>query len=77
MHAGRMTLISPLTLHPLLDPSLPAHEQLPSDAFIWTGADLWLGREDALSGARHVWTEREIRLSRQLGAQSDLDRLTR
>ncbi|MCD0170045.1 MULTISPECIES: hypothetical protein [unclassified Deinococcus] len=64
-------------LHRLLNPALSPHEQLPSDSFIWTGADLWLGREEAFSGAQHVWSEREIRLSRQLGAQTDLDRLTR
>ncbi|GGS05975.1 hypothetical protein [Deinococcus sedimenti] len=69
-----MTLITP---HPLLDPALPAHRQLPSDAFIWTGAGVWLGRGEVCTTAAHVWTEREVRQARLSGAQSELDRLTR
>ena len=64
-------------LHPLLDLALPAHRQLPSDAFIWTGAGVWLGHGEAFSATRHVWTEREDRQARLRSAQTDLDRLTR
>ncbi|GGN43776.1 hypothetical protein [Deinococcus daejeonensis] len=68
-----MTLTS---LHPLLDPALPAHRQLPGDVFIWTRVGAWLGGE-AFTAAAHVRTEREVRLARLSGAQSELDRLTR
>ncbi|GGL14647.1 hypothetical protein [Deinococcus radiotolerans] len=64
-------------LHPLLNPDLPPHRQVPSDAFIWTGAGLWLGRGEAFTPTAHIWTEREVRQARLSGAQSALDRLTR
>ncbi|NTY00992.1 hypothetical protein [Deinococcus sp. JMULE3] len=72
-----MTLISPLTLHPLLDPALPAHRQLPGDVLIWTGVGAWPERGEVFTRAAHVLTEREVRLARLSGAQSELDRLTR
>ncbi|GAA5448633.1 hypothetical protein [Deinococcus depolymerans] len=70
-----MTLPPSLTAHPLLDPDLPPHHQLPGDTIVWTAQGGWAG--ERFTAQAHVWTEREARLSRQLGAQSELDRLTR
>ncbi|WP_291432417.1 hypothetical protein [Deinococcus sp.] len=64
-------------LHPLLDPALPTHRQLPSDTFIWTGAGVWLSRGEAFTTTQHVWTEREARQAQLRSAQTELDHLTR
>ncbi len=69
-----MTLTS---LHPLLDPALPAHRQLPGDVLIWTGAGVWQERGEICTPAAHVRAEQEVRQARLRGAQSELDRLTR
>ncbi|GGR74863.1 hypothetical protein GCM10008959_40050 [Deinococcus seoulensis] len=69
-----MTLPPSLTTHPLLNPDLPPHRQLPGDTIMWTQRG-WPA--ERFTAQAHVWTEREARLSRQLGAQSELDRLTR
>ncbi|ALW87537.1 hypothetical protein [Deinococcus actinosclerus] len=69
-----MTLTS---VHPLLNPALPTHRQLPGDVFIWTGAHVWQDRGEICTPTAHVRAEREVRQARLSGAQSELDRLTR
>lgn len=69
--------MTPNLLHPLLNPALPAHRQLPGDVFIWTGAHVWQDRGEICTPAAHVRAEREVRQARLRGAQSELERLTR
>lgn len=49
-------------LHVLLDPTLPAYQQWPTEALIWTRASMWATRTETGSpqrGCAEVSTKRE------------------